>query len=79
MDKVAQVANLQEKIQEEFKKQSEYLTQVESALKKLRKDKKITQLNIAKLEGAAQGYADAALLVRDMVKEAVAQGEMETA
>jgi hypothetical protein len=78
MDNVSKIAELQEKVQAEIKKQAEYLIQVESAIKRLRKDKKITQANIFRLEGAAQGYSDSVLLMRDMVKESVGQEPMET-
>ncbi len=67
------LAEEQLKLQEEAKKQSSFLSEIESAIKRLRNDRKITQANLAKLDGALQAYSKAALLIRDEAKAAASQ------
>lgn len=68
------LAEKQLKLQEEGKKQSSYLSEIETAIKRLRNDKKITQSNLAKIEGALQAYSDSVLLIRDEAKAASEAG-----
>lgn len=68
--KITQLAEKQRQLQEEGKKQSSFLGEIENAIKKLRNDRKITQSNLSKIEGALQAYADSALMIRDEAKQA---------
>ena len=63
-----QLAEKQLKLQEEAKKQSTFLSEIENAIKRLRHDRKVTQANLAKIDGALQAYSDAVLLIRDEAK-----------
>lgn len=68
MDKLAQISDKQRQLQEELKKQTSFLSELENAIRRLRNDRKITIANISKIDGAMQAYSESVLLLRDEAK-----------
>lgn len=67
MEMEVMVTNIEEKgrqLQEEMQKQSVYLNELSSSIKKLRHDRKVILANIATISGAMQAYNESAKLMK---------------
>jgi hypothetical protein len=52
-------------LNEEMQKQSAYLGEINSTIKKLRNDRKVIQGNLSTMNGAIQAYSESARLVKE--------------